>query len=286
MQLRSGQGMAWPRARQARGQMVGAMLAVLSGLQMQQARADEANVMETPAQLAAAGSQHHFAIPKQNLNSAMAAFALVSGMQFLLDERLGQGLTSPGLQGDFTNDQALRQLLTGTGLTFRYVNDTTVTLEKMPMGAETPRSGVQVTSARGDDTGTIDTLPPAYSGGQVATGGQAGLLGNRDIMDTPFTTTNYTEKTVKDQQARSLADVIDNDPSVRNIWSRSSYTDQYMIRGFPVYNDDVAFNDLYGILPRQKIAAEHGRSATRLQVRVRNTTAQFLWTRRMPKRFM
>jgi iron complex outermembrane receptor protein len=203
-----------------------------------------------------AGSVHHFAIPKQNISTAMAAFALATGMQFMLDARLAQGVTSPGLQGDATADAALRQLLQGTGLTFRYIDSKTVTLEKLPANAGTTLPGVSVTGERGGDTGMLDSLPQVYQGGQVATGGQLGLLGNRDIMNTPFSSTNYTEKTVKNQQARSLSDVIDNDPSVRNIWSRSSYADQYMIRGFPVYNDDVALNGLYGILPRQKISAE------------------------------
>jgi hypothetical protein len=35
-------------------------------------------------------------------------------------------------------------------------------------------------------TGTIGTVPPAYAGGQVATGGSLGLLGNRGVMNTPF----------------------------------------------------------------------------------------------------
>lgn len=35
-------------------------------------------------------------------------------------------------------------------------------------------------------------LPPAYAGGQVARGGRLGLLGNVDMMDTPFNATNYT----------------------------------------------------------------------------------------------
>jgi len=220
------------------------------------ALAQNNGTMSPPPQAAARTDVHHFAIPRQNISTAMAAFALATGMQFLLDARLAQGVTSPGLQGDFTADEALRQLLQGTGLTFRSVDAKTVTLEKLPANAGTALPGVSVTGEGSGETGMLDNLPPAYKGGQVATGGQVGLLGNRDIMNTPFSSTNYTEKTVKNQQARSLADVIDNDPSVRNIWSRSSYTDQYMIRGFPVYNDDVALNGLYGILPRQKISAE------------------------------
>ena len=44
-----------------------------------------------------------------------------------------------------------------------------------------------------------------YIGGQVARGGQLGLLGNKDYMDTPYSLTSYTEKTIRDQQATSVA---------------------------------------------------------------------------------
>ncbi|MFW9285054.1 TonB-dependent receptor plug domain-containing protein, partial [Glaesserella parasuis] len=30
----------------------------------------------------------------------------------------------------------------------------------------------------------------------------------------------------------------------------------YVLRGFPVYSDDIAYNGLYGLLPRQYIASE------------------------------
>lgn len=234
------------------------LLLQMLALQMPAASPAQAEELRKPdAQtIAAAAERHHFAIPRQRLDMAMAAFSLASGMQYFIDARLTQGVISPGLDGDFTTDEALRQLLQGTGVTFRYVDKNTVTLEKPPAGGGTNLPGVSVTGESGGETGMINNLPPVYQGGQVASGGQAGLLGDRDIMDTPFSSTNYTGKTVKNQQARSLADVIDNDPSVRNIWSRSSYADQYMIRGFPVYNDDVALNGLYGILPRQKISAE------------------------------
>lgn len=66
------------------------------------------------------------------------------------------------------------------------------------------------------------TPPVAYAGGQVATGGQLGMLGNRSVMDTPFNQTSFTAKTIQDQQARSVADVLLNDPSVRANQSASA----------------------------------------------------------------
>jgi iron complex outermembrane receptor protein len=99
-------------------------------------------------------------------------------------------------------------------------------------------------------------LPRAYAGGQVARGGRLGLLGNVDMMDTPFNTTNYTQALIQEQQARSVADVLQNDPSVRVARGFGNYQELYVIRGFAVNSDDLAYNGLYGLLPRQFVASE------------------------------
>jgi iron complex outermembrane receptor protein len=104
-------------------------------------------------------------------------------------------------------------------------------------------------------TGNAETLrgdlPAPFAGGQVARGGGLGLLGNRDIMDTPFSLTSYTSQTIQDQQARSVSDVVKNDASVRTIWADGSYSTQMTIRGFPVQAQDIAINGVYGIVPPQ-----------------------------------
>ena len=96
-------------------------------------------------------------------------------------------------------------------------------------------------------TGMIGSLPPAYAGGQVASGSQVGLLGNRSVMDTPFNQTSYTAQTIQDQQARKLDDVFANDPSVRVTVPRLSGFDQVNIRGFSVSSTGYGINGLYGI---------------------------------------
>ncbi|MFT5589841.1 MAG: iron complex outermembrane receptor protein [Bradyrhizobium sp.] len=99
-------------------------------------------------------------------------------------------------------------------------------------------------------------LPVAYPGGQVARGGRLGLLGNTDVMDAPFNSTNYTQALIQDQQSHSVADVLQNDPSVRVARGFGNYQELYMIRGFAVSSDDIAYNGLFGLLPRQFVAAE------------------------------
>ena len=99
-------------------------------------------------------------------------------------------------------------------------------------------------------------LKPAYAGGQVARGGRVGLLGSQDIMSTPLTITNYTAKLIEDQQAASLADVLQNDPAVRVTRGFGNFQQAYMVRGLVVYSDDISYNGLYGLLPRQYLAAQ------------------------------
>lgn len=99
-------------------------------------------------------------------------------------------------------------------------------------------------------------LPVAYEGGQVATGSRVGLLGNQDIMDTPFSTTAYTNEYIKNQQAHSVGDLLKKDPTVRVARGFGNFQEAYLMRGFVTNSDDTMFNGLYGILPRQYIATE------------------------------
>ncbi|GAA0615511.1 TonB-dependent siderophore receptor [Brevundimonas kwangchunensis] len=105
-------------------------------------------------------------------------------------------------------------------------------------------------------TGSQVRQPPAYAGGQVATGGRVGMFGSQDVMDTPFAVTSYTGELARNQQARSVGDVLQNDPVVRVTKGFGNFQELYVIRGFPVYSDDMTYNGLYGVLPRQYVASE------------------------------
>ncbi|HZY16881.1 MAG TPA: TonB-dependent receptor [Ramlibacter sp.] len=121
-----------------------------------------------------------------------------------------------------------------------------------PRGAATLPSVTVNASADASAQG----LSPAYPGGQVARGARVGLLGTRDTMDTPFSVTSYTNELIQDRQARSVGDVLQNDPGVRVARGFGNFQESYFIRGFILNSDDVAYNGLYSLLPRQYIATE------------------------------
>ncbi|MFN4208120.1 MAG: TonB-dependent receptor [Agrobacterium albertimagni] len=105
---------------------------------------------------------------------------------------------------------------------------------------------VVTTTAEGQPpaTGTVGQPPEAYAGNQVAKGARLGALGNRSVMETPFSITAYTAKLIRDQQARTVADITLNDPSVRADAPAFSERDSFFIRGFSVVNLDVLYDGL------------------------------------------
>lgn len=76
------------------------------------------------------------------------------------------------------------------------------------------------------------------------------------MMETPFNTTAYTNELIQDQQAKSVGDVLLNDPSVRVARGFGNFQESYFIRGFILSSDNVAYNGLYSLLPRQHISAD------------------------------
>ncbi|WP_435816258.1 TonB-dependent receptor [Achromobacter xylosoxidans] len=99
-------------------------------------------------------------------------------------------------------------------------------------------------------------LPAPYAGGQVAQGARLGMMGNQDVMDTPYNVTSYTAELIQNQQARTLADVMANDASVRFTTSSGHAYENFRIRGFDVNQNDVAINGMYGLAPMGRTPLE------------------------------
>ena len=107
-----------------------------------------------------------------------------------------------------------------------------------------------------DQAAAIGGLQKTYSGGQLARGGDLGILGRTDLMDVPFSTTNYTAALIENQQALNISDVVMSDASVRTLQARGGYGEDFQIRGFAVGMRDVSLNGLYGLVPSTRVPLE------------------------------
>jgi iron complex outermembrane receptor protein len=241
-------------------------------------------------------------IPAQRLVTALNALAKERDLQVVYRTEVVGALRTQGLNGEFTAEEAFRQLLSGTGLSYRYIDDDTVMI--LPMGTRpaqpskseetaalaSPEEGVEQvgvgrngwlsrlrlaqsessasnpSAAQGSEEGaagietvivTSEKLPDVYSGGQVARGSRLGLIGNRDIMDTPFSTVNYTNEYIKNIGATRLTDVLTSDPSVTLTSTVARGDDTILIRGFRLLTENMTFDGLYGSAPPRQIAVEN-----------------------------
>lgn len=205
------------------------------------------------AQTAQAAAVQHYDLPAAPLDATLTRIARQAGRIISIAPGMVSGLKAGPVRGDLTLEQAFAQALAGTGLALSVSESGTLGLKRVPMGnRESTLPAVKVTASAAQP----GDLPRPYAGGQVARGGRVGLLGDKDIMDTPFNITHYTQQTVQDQQARSVADVVVNDPSVRNINPTAGRFDQFAMRGFRVINSDIAFGGLYGMLSTYSVAVE------------------------------
>ncbi|MCA1325867.1 TonB-dependent siderophore receptor [Herbaspirillum sp. alder98] len=177
------------------------------------------------------------------LEEVLSRFGHDAGILLSFRPELTVGLASGGLRGTYSIEQALSALLADSGL-----------------GATRQANGGYLLARPGSDAGQSAPLPPVvinaspdrdglapYAGGQLARGGSLGILGSSSIMDVPFSTLNYTATVLQDQQARTLAEVVVNDASVRMLTSTGGFGDTFQIRGYSLANDDVGLNGLFGL---------------------------------------
>lgn len=157
---------------------------------------------------------------------------------------------------DFTTNRtavAVRNALL-FGLAFGALAIVTPPVLAQTSNAAVDASGKQSSSDAGEvptlSTVTVkgDATMPAYSGGQVGTGGRMGFLGDKDFMETPFSTITYTEKFIADQQATDIQEVISKtDPTVFTSGIAGEALESYSIRGLSSDVGDVTVNGLPGM---------------------------------------
>lgn len=213
-----------------------------------------------PSPLVAQSTARAFNISAQPLSSALVQFGQQAGRLLTVDGNLVRNVSTQGVQGTMSPEDALQRLLAGTNLTFSGAAGGTITVHRIdqPGGPGAMQlDPVQVQGFPVPRQAMIDNVPPPYAGGQVAMGGQLGLLGNRGVMDTPFNQTNFTAKKVQDQQAKTVREVLIDDPSVR-FWGPDGGVggDNLWIRGFSITTRNTAYGGLYGMLPDITISPE------------------------------
>ncbi len=105
----------------------------------------------------------------------------------------------------------------------------------------------------------------------VEQGGSAGVLGDKPAEDLPFSLRSYNSALILNQQPQTLGQVLENDPTIRTTTGFGIAGELFVIRGYALSGDDIGYDGLYGIMPRQLVAPE-----LYDQVQVLNGSSAFL----------
>ena len=201
---------------------------------------------QTPSAPAAPGAKLHFGIPPGPLGPALNRFAELTGIQLVYPSSLVQGLSSPGLAGDFTPADALQRLVAGTGLTARMLSATSATLEPSSVGGARTLGAVRV---EGDETnafpalngfgagagsnGSSDPAATEGTGSLTTNGATVASKGPQSLKDTPQTVTVITAERIQQQNLTDMASALNSAPGV-TLEVTSSISQTFISRGFDI----------------------------------------------------
>ena len=163
----------------------------------------------TEAAAQGADAVQTWAIPAGPLSEALTRFATEAGLYLAGASEQAEGKVSPGLNGRYPTRQALTRLLAGSGLAYRFVDASTVTLEPEEEAEMLPPLTVE---------GEAQSMQPWLSGDAEKAyrveDVNVGVLGNKILKDTPYSVEVYSSDLIKNKQARSLADITKGDASI------------------------------------------------------------------------
>lgn len=174
-------------------------------------------------------------IPPQNLSSALKQFAQFRDMQVLYFSASVKELKSNGATGDLTASETLDRILSGTGLTYRYVDENAVTLlpaSAKALHAPPPRSGIdekegksgssgrfrlaQESGAAGEGPASVAAAPvgPLQGPSQLQTVVVTAQKRSQNAQSVPISLSVLTGADIQEQGIRDVSDIAQFAPGI------------------------------------------------------------------------
>ena len=153
-----------------------------------------------------------FNIPAGTLEEVLTAFEKATGLRVVIPDNI-RNIGSPGVIGDYTEEQALKQILQNTGVTYSFTARKAVTLK-----LQGPAATVYVN----DENSPL--ISPKYT---------------EPLRDIPQTITVIDKETIEEQGATTLRDVLRNIPGITVAAGEGGTPagDNLTLRGFSARND-------------------------------------------------
>ncbi|EJM60032.1 TonB-dependent siderophore receptor [Pseudomonas sp. GM50] len=171
----------------------------------------------------------HYAIAAGPLASVLNRFAEQSGVFLAGHNDLAAGKRSPGLDGDYTDSQALQRLLQGSGLQANPQGNGGYVLQAVP--ASQGALELDATNISGQGLGATTEDTHSYTTGSTSSATGLPL----SLRETPQSVTVITRQQMDDQGSTSIADPLRRAPGI-SVQNYDSERWEFSSRGLPITN--------------------------------------------------
>ncbi len=189
---------------------------------------------QAPAEQASAGVAVRVKIEAQSLEGGLNEFAKQTGLQVIFRSEEAVGLRAPQLEGSFTAEAALQQLLADSGLRYEFVNARTVAIRAVKRSgaelkptADASRDALRLARAAGESNSSATA--DAQTSNEDKTAGSAASGEGGKLDEIIVTATKRAERLI--DVPASIAVVTAEEISRRGMVSAEDY-----LRGIPGVN--------------------------------------------------
>jgi iron complex outermembrane receptor protein len=165
-------------------------------------------------------TQFNFSLAAKPLPQALSDFSRVTGISVVYTDEAPYRLNAPAVSGQMSAEQALQQLLSGSGFTFRRTDGHTMALESLPTEGALNLGATTITSVM--DPSTSYQPPPVSSV----------MRTSAPLQEIPQTVNVVAAQVIRDQAPRNLDDALANVSGITQGNTLGSTQDSVMTRGF------------------------------------------------------
>ncbi|SMF43551.1 iron complex outermembrane recepter protein [Tistlia consotensis] len=223
------------RKAQRRGALLlgSALLGLLAGTPAMAAQPVPGGQAPTLAQ---SGETYGFSIAAQPLASALRAFSEQSGIQVAYGTEDLAGLSGPAVSGRLDAAEALRRLLAGSGVTWRFTDPHTVVLARAASDAAVTLGPVVV-----EGSGETADGPVA---GYVARRSATGTKTDTPLIETPQSVSVVGSEQIRRQQSQTIGEALRFTPGILASQGFNRTDDGLYMRGFQINDSSLYVNGL------------------------------------------
>ena len=168
-----------------------------------------------------------FDVPAGSLSDALNRFAQQANVNLIYSADITRGLQSSGFIGNATIDNALQQVLAGTGILYRVGDNGSITLNAaQTTDGSTLTAPVTIEATAGElAKGPVD--------GIIASRSATGTKTDTALVETPRSISVVTADEVEARQAQTVMDALEYSPGIQpDLFGYDTRYDWFKVRGF------------------------------------------------------